>query len=268
MKRVTLLMLVLGLCFNAKSQTCVPMEGLPDTLVGVVPFPYVEETMSGGISDTACLNTYFEFTFTIVVPETFPVSGVDVPLESIEFATEGALTGIPDEFDYICNPPDCIFPKDSTGCVLLFGTPDDPEDVGVWDMVIAGTIRTPLIDLELTFPNEDLFPGNYLLTVKEEGDPNCLVISTEDAIARKVSINNAPNPFSGNTQIFINSEVSDNFTFQVHDLLGKQLHQERLQIIEGENRIDFDGSFLANGVYIYSVSNGKDNISKKMVVNR
>ena len=267
MKRITLFLVTVLFTFNLQAQSCVPLEGLPDTLIGVVPLPFEPESNpTGGISDTACLNELFEFTFTIVVPEEFdPGTGTPVGVISIDLATEGAVTNIPDAFDYVCDPPNCIFPKDSTGCVLLFGTPEDPEDVGVWDLEIAGTVRTGFLDLNLTFPNPLLFDGNYFLHVKEEGQ--CMVSSVEE-LATKVRMTNVPNPFSSYTQILVNSDEAGAFDFQVRDLMGKAVHNERVQILEGANTIDFDASNLANGIYIYSISNGTDVVSKKMVLNR
>lgn len=267
MKRITLFLVTLFLTYTIKAQDCVPAEGLPDTLVGVVPLPYDSIlNPTGGIGDTACLNTYYEFTFTIVVPPEFDSPIGPVPINSIEFATEGALMNIPDEFDYICSPPDCIFLKDSIGCVKLFGTPDDPEDEGVWDMEIAGKIRS-VLDFDLTFPDPNLFPGNYFLHIQPEGSANCFTVGTEE-LASTVRMVNAPNPFSSFTQILINAETADNYTFRVHDLMGKEMHSEKVRIFEGSNTLDFNGSSLASGVYIYSISNGKAVVSKKMIVNR
>ena len=269
MKRVALLIAFLYVGLNTYAQeTCMPAEGLPDTLVGVVPVPYDPEAFpDGGINDTACVGSYFEFTFTVVVPAEFNSPVGPVPLDSITFATEGAITGMPSAYDYVCNPPNCTFLKDSIGCVKIFGTTTNEADAQVWDLMLTGKIHS-VLDFDLTFPNETIAPGNYFLTVRPSDDPNCIIDNTEEALATKVSISNAPNPFSGQTQIFINSDVTEQFTFQVHDLLGKQLHQQTYQIFEGENTIDFDGSSLPNGVYIYSINNGEESVSKKMIVNR
>ena len=65
---------------------------------------------------------------------------------------------------------------------------------------------------------------------------------------------NMPNPFNGTTVIpFTLSQASD-VSFIVTDVTGKIIDSKELGILSsGEQRIEFDGSNLAGGVYYYSV---------------
>lgn len=247
------------------AQDCMPAENLPDTLIGVVPFPFDQElNPMGGINDTACVNEPFEFVFTLVVPSTFTFVGQQLPLNSIDLGAEGAISNLPAGLDYACNPPTCIFQADTTGCVVLYGTVSDTA--GVYDLQIAGIVRTAVADLPLSFPNPAIAPGNYFLHVKGEGE--CAPSSTRDLAALGVVASARPNPTSGFTQIAISSPISGNFDFVVNDLLGQQVHRKRIDVIAGENTFDFDGSNLAAGMYIYTITDGKRQLSDKLIINR
>ncbi len=266
MKKILLLLIfAMTTLATGFAQDCMPAQNLPDSLVGVVPLPFDPETNPmGGINDTACVNEDFEFVFTLVIPEVFTLSGVSLPLNSIDLATEGAITNLPNGIDYACNPPNCVFPKDTSGCVVLYGVVNDTT--GIYDLQIAGTVRTALFDLPLTFPNAAVFPGNYFLHVKPEGQ--CVSSSAGDLADLGVSTKVRPNPFSSFTQIVVNTPISGDFDLIVTNLLGRKVHRQRINLFEGENTIDFDGSQLASGIYIYTISNSERQLSNKMILNR
>lgn len=268
MKKIILLFSTIFLLNQAWAQdSCTPAMNLPDTLIGVIPLPF--DSMlnpEGGIQTPACINEPFEFTLTVVTPASISIAGAPpVPLNSIDFDPETAISNLPDGLDYVCNPPTCIFEKDSTGCVSIFGTITDEAFIGVHDLVIAGIVRTAFGAINLTFPNAAIFPGNYFLTVQAEG--TC-VSSTDEIFAENFSILNRPNPFQDYTDIEIYSQVSGDFEFRVYDVIGKQLHRQEIALIEGQNIVPFDGSNLANGIYVYSISDGQFQVTKKMIVNR
>ncbi len=246
------------------AQTCVPAKDLPDTLVGPYPPPYDPQTNpKGGITDTACVNKDFQFVVTLAIPTVFSIGGFNLPITNITLSTETALSNLPKGLDYVCNPPNCVFLPDTSGCILLYGTVNDTA--GIYDLKITGTLVTPITSLPLTFPDATLFKGNYYLYVRPEGQ---CVTGTDDLANLEVSAVNHPNPFNGWTDIVVNSKVSGNFNFVVSDLVGKQLHRERVNLWQGENTIRYDGSQLAAGVYIYTISDGSRQFSGKMIVNR
>ncbi len=266
MKKLLLTLSFLALIvISGLSQTCMPDENVPDTLVGVAPFPFdAELNPMGGISDTACVNEPFEFVFTLVVPDTFAFSGLTFPITGIDLDPETAITNLPNGIDYACNPPTCVFPADTTGCVVLYGTVNDT--VGVYDLQISGLVRSELSDLPLSFPNPQLAPGNYFLHVKEEGQ--CAVSSTQSLAELGVSATARPNPTSGFTQIAINSPINGDFDLIVSNLFGQAVHRERINLVAGANTFDFDASQLPVGMYVYTISDGTRQLSEKLIISR
>ena len=279
MKKVLLLLIGVFCCVQLSAQTvCNPDTTLADSVI-ISPLPF-EATLrpDGGITDTACLNTYYETVFNFQIPDTLGITGFMVPLDSVVIAAEGAINNLPDGMDYVCNPPNCVFPSDTVSCLQIQGTPTNAAQIGRHDLELTFTVHGVVINLpvaqQLTFPDTtgqlpENTQGNYFLFVKEEGSENCFpTTSTDDFVQQNLTVRNVPNPFSRLTDIQINSFISDRFNFKVHDMMGRELHRRQVRINEGENILSFDGSQLADGIYIYSLSNEKGIISSRMVLNR
>jgi hypothetical protein len=77
---------------------------------------------------------------------------------------------------------------------------------------------------------------------------------------------NYPNPFSGQTQIDINTTRSGNIQFTVNDIMGKMIYDETQTLAAGKHTITFNATGLSKGVYFYTVTNGTQKVSGKMIV--
>ncbi len=262
MKKIFVLAFFSASFFCAKAQTCSANTSLPDSVV-ISPAPFTPANPGSGITDTACVNAPYEFTFTFNTPATYATPFGDIPINSIDLNTEGAITNLPASMDYVCNPPNCVFQKDSTGCLKIFGTPT-ADEVGVYDLGVNVTIRTNLLDLDFTFPNAQ-FPGNYYLHVQPAGSPNCFVLDANEALAAEIQMKVAPNPFTYQTQLQVTAKNTGNFEFRVSNMMGQAVHTENVRLFEGANTITFNGSSLPEGIYQYSIGNGKGAVSGKMV---
>ncbi len=272
MKRLLLLAgLVFGIAAaqQLQAQDCEPDPTIPDSVFGIFPLPFVDTVAGTGIQDTACLNTPYELVFTLNIPGELNFPGIgEIVIDSVALPVENAIGNLPDGLDYSCNPPNCIVKRDSMGCVVISGTPNDPMDVGGNELEIEGVVFFSGISFEVTFPDPAFFPGTYILEVNEEGSANCSTPSSTNELLKQVRLENYPNPFSGFTQIIVDSDVSGQFEFMVSDLLGKQHHREIIDIRTGENTINFDGTQLSPGIYFYTLRDGLRQVSRKMVVSR
>ncbi|MEN0003330.1 MAG: T9SS type A sorting domain-containing protein [Bacteroidota bacterium] len=263
MKRFILLFCAVCL-YTALSAQCDPVADITDTEV-VLPSPFTPDNPGSGISDTACINQPFEFVVSLSPPDEFNGTAI----ASININPEGGVTGLPDGIDYVCNPPNCVFDADTTGCIVLTGTPTNVDQIGANSLTITGLILfSPSGQFPISFPSPLIAPGEYFLFVKEEGAENCFEPVGTNELANFVSMTNRPNPFSAWTTIVVNSDLVGNYQFAVHDVLGRSLEQRVVNITEGENLIEFDGSNLANGIYVYSLSDGKNVISKRMILHK
>ena len=283
MKQLSLLFFLLfGLSLNLQAQECMAdTTGIPDTAFGVFPLPFIEvERPDGGIQDTVCLNSDFEYTFTVKFgKDTLSLGFISGVIEKVAIDLENGVTYDPPlaSFSYVCNPPNCVFEADSIGCVKIYGQTSSTDDLGRHEVKIAGdlTAFVPSLGgsttLGTTFPNDQIaaLAGNYYLFVQEENSPYCSMLpnNTYAVYAPDIELANRPNPFSDFTQIHVKSREEGAFELRVMDMLGQLVRRERLNLHFGENIIDFDGRELANGLYVYTITDGRGGVSGKMVVN-
>lgn len=263
-------MAILAFGTISQAQTCMPDSSLIGADFPVQPLPYDASTGEGGISDTVCINTPYEFAFQAAVGDTFALAGAMVPLDSIRLPVAGAVGNLPVGIDYYCNPPSCVFQKNTLGCINLAGTVTDPAFIGNHSLTIAVEVflNGSPAGLPVSLPIPTVTPGEYILGVREEGSMSCMPSSTEDPLERAISMKNVPNPFSGNTVIEAFSHLNTNVSFEVYDMMGKVLHIEAINLFEGKNTIPLDGSSLTEGIYFYALKNQMGTVTGKMVVSK
>ena len=79
---------------------------------------------------------------------------------------------------------------------------------------------------------------------------------------------NSPNPFSEYTQIEFTNPAPGFVEFKVVNLLGKEVFQRVVESEAGRNSIRFEADDFLPGVYIYSLSNGSQTITRRMVISK
>lgn len=101
---------------------------------------------------------------------------------------------------------------------------------------------------------------------EKTGDPTN--INNTVAIPNEFKLfNNYPNPFNPSTKIKFNLPISAKVTLNIYDILGRKV----ITLINdvkpaGRYEVDFNGSALASGIYIYSIMAGSFNSSQKMML--
>ncbi|MBK9271685.1 MAG: T9SS type A sorting domain-containing protein [Saprospiraceae bacterium] len=158
-----------------QAQACLPDSTIRDSAVGVYPKPITPTNPDGGIKTPACIDKPYEFVFTIKISDTVTVPGIPIPI-NLNFAsidTVGAISGLPVGISYACNPPNCVFQKNTIGCLVLNGTATDVNTPGIFRPVIKLTLSTVLGPVPVEYPGM-FFPGEYLLTLL---DKDCTVSS-------------------------------------------------------------------------------------------
>ena len=76
--------------------------------------------------------------------------------------------------------------------------------------------------------------------------------------------NSIPNPANDHAIISVSNNAGEKLFFEVYDISGKRLYHQNIQ--PGETKIKLNTSGYENGMYFYSVSNGKSKITKKLVI--
>ena len=211
----------------------------------------------------ACINQPYEQSITIKVPETFTFQGITLPLTNASIATTGAIINLPSGLTYKCDPPNCVFPAKTLGCVLIYGTPNKPSEAPkVFEPSINATVQTSFGPIAITFPGP-IAPGKYYMELRAAG--NC-VSSAYDFGSPISSVKNTPNPFSGQTLIELESAKSGEFLFEVFNAVGQRIHHQQIQIVEGPNQFTFDAGDLDTGMYYYQIGNADGKVSRTLSV--
>ena len=269
-----LFFLMLLFSTQSQSQTCIPNAEIVDSSAFVLPVPYDAATMTGGITDTACINTYYETSFTFLVPETLTFGGFLIGIDSLELdpGNPDAVKGLPEGLSYTCNRPDCKFisTQDSAGCALIFGTPTSNNTPGDYPLEITIRAFTAVGPQTITFPNSDIpnADGEYIISLQPEGSANCSLVNTEELYKSQFSIEASPNPFSYYTQINVDAKRSGDLQLMVFNVLGRRVYDQNIQVVEGRNNFEFDATNLPTGMYLYAITDGEHVITKKMMVSR
>jgi hypothetical protein len=245
----TVLILILGI-YAASSQSfaCLPDSLYRDSTVGVYPKPVTAANPNGGINKPACINKPYEFVLTIKIPDTTSYQGFVVGLKSAKIATTGAIKNLPAGLTYMCNPPDCIFPALSIGCIILKGTPESSNTPGKYKPIIALTLNTVSFgSFDFEYPGSQ-FPGEYILTLLDE---NCL-IATED----HTEVKNTwyPNPNQGT--MYTNGKNIKNV--RLYNNMGKMVYSNL-----GTNMLEINHS-LTEGLYFINWYEGDQFFTQKM----
>lgn len=248
---------------------------LADSTAGVYPLPDAVGSPTSSLN-AGCENVPYEQLFTAVVPDSLSTVFNGMPIDAALLSVAvNDITGLPAGITYACEPPDCIFLQETTGCVLFSGTPTVAGDfLPVVETTVSANIGIDL-SLPVNFPAQpgdqvEIFPGEYKIIVHPAGssDASCSV-GINDALESVLGVQqNVPNPFSDVTNITIDSKESGAFDFKVYSLIGEMVHSEVLTLSAGENIVQFDGANLGSGMYFYAVGQGNAVVTKRMVVSK
>lgn len=265
-------LLVFSLQLQAQEPACMPDTTFREAGAGVYPLPLSEMFPNQGITDSACLNQPFNFVFTVVTPDSIAIPFgpivLESPLTSISIVTDTAIGGLPEGITYACYPPNCVFtPENLLGCIVLSGTATSGADVGENPLSIQATVSLPAISIPISFPDATLFPGSYSLYVFGEDATQCLSTGLNE-LNEISGFSISPNPSNGRAELWIESLESGIYSVETFNLIGERVLAKRIQLFQGINNIPLEGEQLSEGMYIVSISNGKQRASRRMVINR
>lgn len=242
------------------SQTCMRDSSVLMTGALLSPAFWDTVTMEYNLMDACILHPYNQ-SVTVNVPSQY--SGI--PMTSVQIATTGAVSNLPTGITYLCDPPNCIFNANTLGCILLYGTPTAANMApDTLDLGINTTVNTAIGPVPIEFPGQLPGENHYYLALKD----NACLVGTNDHKSSISYIKSAPNPFSFETTITVESVISGDFQFEVFNLVGLRVHSRVVRLDSGINQFAFDGSQLPNGSYIYSLGNRDGKVSRRMVIAR
>ena len=183
---------------------------------------------------------------------------VNVTIDNIELTS---VTGLPNNFNYSCNPPSCIFPGGTYACAQLFSTSDPTSaDIGYYPITMTTStlaINIPLIGSLTQVDTVDYYYIDISNTASTMQPINSFTFEVKDVY---------PNPASSkaNFQFVIGkNEIID---FFIINSLGQTVNYKQLQSNFGVNKFELDLSCLSSGLYTYILKTDNRQISKKILI--
>ena len=95
----------------------------------------------------------------------------------------------------------------------------------------------------------------------------CAVVGVKENSLLKEGITLFPNPTNGNFAVITNLMYSQDIKIRIYNSLGKSVFSESINNVK-ENKIDVDMSEHANGIYFVEINNGREKVSKKLILLR
>lgn len=259
MKRILLFALVaFSVQTFAQNAPCVPDATNQDSLFGLWP-----DTIQN--LPAADEGVYYE---TYVQLKT-PALASEVPGVPIQYATLGIdsiglveALGLPAGIQMSCSEASCVYQGDTIGCINIFGT---TNAVGVHDLdfKVDGWVTAPIIGvISMSVATGDyVYLTGYKLVVNGSGADVELIHSNTFEV-----LQNIPNPFTGTTSITYNLMQQRNVSFSVYNVMGAKVMEQQFVANTGTNTIELSANELESGIYFYTLSNGEEVVTKRMIV--
>ena len=137
-----------------------------------------------------------------------------------------------------------------------------------WQTLGEGLPFVSVYDMKIHPTTNELVIGTHGRSMYKINLNDIVSVDQENTIpASYVLEQNYPNPFNPTTSIEYSVVSNEYVSLKVYDLLGNEVATLVNQKKEaGKYRVSFDASKFASGVYIYQLTSGSFNLSKKMIL--
>lgn len=226
----------------------------PNFLYSLLGIPGIWPDANTGIDD-AIVNQAYNQTLTVIVPEDTTIDIQDfgapisllVPVNINSFVVDN-ISGLPSSFSFQCGNTNCTYNNGETGCLLIEGAPDQSMSNTTYSLTINLTIEIDLNDYGLGNQSFPYDATGYELYVRPT--TSAIEVVNDDKL-HIVAIHS-----SETNEITYYSSEKDNYTFELHDVMGKTIFSTTLFSNKGENSFVLP-SFFSNGVYFISIFNSQ-----------
>jgi Secretion system C-terminal sorting domain len=235
------------------SGQCIPDTNVTHNDVGIYP------DSATGLPHALTGQPYStEIQVKVGVDTTFtdPVSGLTLPatIDSIKILN---VTGLPSGFTYSCTPSNCTFPGGSDACISLQGPSPTVNMVGFYPIVVQLRGFGKVFGTPQTINQND---SDYAITIDSTTGIGTIERNT-------FSIGqNQPNPAKSYTSIPVSFLRNEQITFTLSNLLGVKVITGNFSFQRGKSFIPVDLHGIQPGIYIYTVSNGRNSLTRRMII--
>ena len=246
------LTLTLAFAFFGAQAQCTPDPQF--TIAGIYP-----DSASG--LPGAIVGQAYDEVITIISPTDTSVTlfgqSLSVTVQAIELTS---VTGLPPSFSYDCETANCTFSGGSTSCAVLTSPSPTVAEVGL-HQIIMNTITTVDAGLFGIQTQDDVIDYYYIEVLN--GTTSTLNQFNDLTFDLKGVF---PNPVVNNAKIQFISGTPEAVTFKVYNLLGEEIESQFINSQRGVNTIIVNTTSYSEGMYLYSINNGKEVLTKRMII--
>ena len=248
----TLLTLSLAIATIFASAQCTPdsqfsAPGIyPDSTTGLSP-AYVGQAYNEVITIITPLDTSV-----VYAGNTIAVTILTIELTSV--------TGLPASFSYDCEGGNCTFDGGATSCAVLSSPSADVSELGS-HQIIMNTTTTADAGIGIPITQDDVIDYYYIEVLN--GTTSTLNQFNDLSFELKGVF---PNPAVNNAKIQFISGTPEAVTFKVYNLLGEEIESQFINSQRGVNTINVNTTSYSEGMYLYSINNGKEVLTKRMII--
>ena len=209
--------------------------------------------------DTAYVGIAYTQLVTIIVPKDTTPAFPPIPL-TWDSTVLTSVSGLPASMSYACwnnstNPNRCSWKGNTKGCAIITGTPTSSE---------VGTHP-------LTFNTNNYVGGStsanaYAITYYKIVVVNTTAVNENYGI--QTLLQNNPNPFGDKSEILFTAEDNGTAKFKIYNMIGTTVQEYDIRVKKGTNKLELDGKDFDSGIYFYSIVNGSNVFTRKMVVKK
>ena len=245
------LTLTLAFAFVGAQAQCTPdpqftIAGIyPDSATGL-PNAMVGQAYNEVITIISPVDTS-----TVILGQT-----ISVTIQTIELTS---VTGLPPSFSYDCATTNCIFAGGSTSCAVLTSAGPTSAEIGSHQVIMntTTTVDAGLFGIQTQNDVVDYYYINVSNATSVINRFNDFTFELKDVY---------PNPVNSNAKIQFISGSSANVVFSVFNYLGEKIEERNIAASRGVNNIEISAKDYANGMYLYSINNGIQVVSKRMII--
>ncbi|MBN4072133.1 T9SS type A sorting domain-containing protein [Flavobacteriales bacterium AH-315-E23] len=245
----------------------------PETIYTTIGAPGIFPAPAEGI-DTGMVGVFYSDTFTVIVPTdttinamdidgSLPDTNITVTLNSMKVA---GVTNLPTGLTHTCDISTCLWAGGTTGCFVVDGTPATGQG-GTFAMTLSVVINVELPPFPPFFPGGpfDAPPSDIVYSLEIIDTTQQVSVSTISVSAFEV-LPIAPNPSSGGAEIRFTTPDYRNVNLTIHNLIGALVISKQIYAEKGLNIVSLDAKNLKPGMYIVTLTDGKNTSTKRMII--
>ncbi|HHG84869.1 MAG TPA: T9SS type A sorting domain-containing protein [Bacteroidetes bacterium] len=249
-------LLLLMISGNLQAQ-CTPDPNITDP--GIYPTPVA------GIAQ-GTVGTAYSQVLTVNVPmdTTIDLSifgpGLPTVTASINFQTIDNFNGLPPGLSYTCTPTSCSIIGGNAGCIDITGI---PTTTGQYVANLATTVNITIpANIPIIGGTSQNLPVPLAYNIEVTGTVGNTPGFENGFTVGKLS----PNPVNSLAKINFYTSALTNVTLEITSLNGQVIHHETIQNVSGDSAVELNVQDYAPGIYFYRLNNGKNSITRRLVV--